>query len=229
MYKKFDRHERTKLNRSVGAFLKQLAHRYKASSVHVNFLTDNEATDLAGELVNTLQSSSSNIKEKVKSLLQRLQVNDVFLRRTSLQYHWTNSNPKNGGKPFESFEDYLRCFKSKRRINIRRERRTVLEDENIRIDAIAGKEILKYNGLVERMFEIYLSTIDKMIWGRQYLTLDFFKRLVESDFVENLVFMCARDASTGETLHAKDVFAGTISKLHHSSALCVFQSVWSLL
>jgi len=226
--KKYGRRERANLNRSVGSFLKQVARRYKFSSVHFNFLTDDEATDLAGEL-DTLKAQPrlSNVKDQVKSLLRRLQVGDDFLRRTSLQYHWTNSNPKNGGKPFESFDEYLSCFKSKRRIAIRRERRTVLEDENIRIDAIAGQDILKHDGLVERMFEIYLSTIDKMAWGRQYLTLDFFKMLSQSDFLENLVFMCARYASTGDTLQAKDVFAGTFSKLHLQYPLLpsVFESV----
>jgi predicted N-acyltransferase len=55
-----------------------------------------------------------------------------------------------------------------------------------------------------------------MVWGRQYLTLEFFKMLAQSDFLENLVFMCARHAASGEILQAKDVFAGTFSKLHPS-------------
>jgi predicted N-acyltransferase len=74
-----------------------------------------------------------------------------------------------------SFDDYLGCFKSKRRITIKRERRLVLEEEDVRIDSVMGRDILNYDGLVERMFEIYLSTVDKMIWGRQYLTLEFLR------------------------------------------------------
>jgi predicted N-acyltransferase len=194
----------------VGIFLKEIARRNKLSSVHCNFLTDTEATDLAGPLQ---AEEPESVRDKVQSLLGRLQVKDDYLRRTSLQYHWTNSNPLNDGKPFTSFDKYLECFKSKRRITIRRERRKVLDDENIRIDCIAGRDILKYPGLVERMFEIYLSTIDKMIWGRQYLTLDFFEKLAESDFVDHLVFMCARHRSSGAELRANDVFAGTFSKL----------------
>jgi hypothetical protein len=45
------------------------------------------------------------------------------------------------------------------------------------------------------------------------LNLDFFEMITQSDFVDKLVFMCARDKSTGEKLKAKDVFAGTFSKL----------------
>ncbi|CAM9140334.1 unnamed protein product [Heterosigma akashiwo] len=38
--------------------------------------------------------------------------------RTSMQYHWVNSDPNNGGEKFKSFEDYLACFPSKRRIKV---------------------------------------------------------------------------------------------------------------
>jgi predicted N-acyltransferase len=49
------------------------------------------------------------------------------------------------------------------------------------------------------------------VWGRQYLTKAFFELLAASDFVENLVFLCARPSSTGSTLRAEDVLAGTFS------------------
>jgi predicted N-acyltransferase len=105
----------------------------------------------------------------------------------------------------------LDCFKSKRRITIRRERKRVQQDEGIRVDAVMGEQILKHKGLVKRMFEIYLSTVEKMYFGRQYLTLEFFELLCESSFIKNLCFMCARLNSTGKDLKAKDVFAGTIN------------------
>jgi predicted N-acyltransferase len=144
-------------------------------------------------------------------MLEKLAYKDNYLRRTSLQYHWTNSNVNNDGKPYESFDDYLGCFKSKRRITIRREREKVQYDEGIRVEAITGKDILKYEGLVERMFEIYVSTVDKLYWGRQYLTLEFFQLVCKSDFVKNLCFMVARCKSTGDELRADHVFAGTFN------------------
>jgi predicted N-acyltransferase len=103
------------------------------------------------------------------------------------------------------------CFKSKRRITIRRERQKVQVDADIRIDAVVGKDILKCEGLVQRMFEIYRSTIDKMFWGNQYLSLDFFNLLAKSDFIDNICFMCARRRSSGEPLKASDVIAGTFN------------------
>jgi predicted N-acyltransferase len=207
------------VRRAIGDFLKQVAFANKISSVHLNFVTDEEATDLARALVkpndtnNTKQQQSgSSITKSVKAMLSQLSKNkDTYLRRTSLQYHWTNSNAKNEGKPYETFEEYLGCFKSKRRITIRRERQKVQQDEGIRVDAVTGEDILEHEGLVERMFEIYVSTVERLYWGRQYLSLEFFQLLCESDFVKNLCFMCARLKSTGAELKASDVFAGTIN------------------
>ncbi len=221
IWNSFSREEIRKLRVMVASFLQQLARGNKISSVHFNFLIDEEATDLSGELPDPTdddeQEQASLLPRKVKEMLNRLaftKTEDTFYRRTSLQYHWTNSNVNNDGRPYESFDDYLGCFKSKRRITIRRERQKVMEDEAIRIDAVVGKDILKYEGLVERMYHIYKSTVDKMVWGRQYLTLEFFEQLVNSDFVDNLCFLCARhksQLSESGTLCAKDVFAGTFN------------------
>lgn len=204
------------LNRAVAEFLKSIAVSNQLSSVHMNFLTDNEATDVGGPLEATellADGETSSIQSRVQALFKRIEIKDNYLRRTSLQYHWWNKNPENSGKPFETFEDYLGCFKSKKRINIKRERRKVFEDEKVAVTVVAGKDILKYGGLVERMFEIYLSTIDKMMWGRQYLTVEFFQKLSQSDFIDYLVFVCARkNVNHEEPLKADDVFAGTFSK-----------------
>ena len=197
------------LRRAVGQFLRQIALSNDISSVHINFLRDDEATDLTGPL-----QSNSDVGAVSNSFLDRLigkPVEDTYLRRTSLQYHWINSNSKSGGQPFSDFDDYLSCFKSKRRITIRRERFKVLNETDIKVEAIVGRQILEYDGLVERMFEIYLSTIDKMTWGRQYLTVDFFQMLSRSDFIDNLCFMCAHRGDVVDKLEAAQVFAGTFN------------------
>ena len=204
--------EMAELRLQVAKFLRQVAASNGISSIHFNFLTEQEATDLAGPL--PVAGVEVGLQNQVKELFKRLTTRndkEEYLRRTSLQYHWKNENPKNENKPYLSFDDYLGAFKSKRRITIRRERKKVLEDENIRIDAIVGKDILKYDGLLDRMFEIYVSTIDKMFWGRQYLTKEFFQLLGKSDFIDNLCFMCARRSSVGEEFRADDVFAGTFN------------------
>ena len=204
----------SRLRRMVASFLKEAVQSNNISSVHINFLTDEEATDIAGELkYTTSKARDGSLPDKLQAVMKRLKSGDKddYMRRTSLQYHWTNSNSRDEGKPYKSFDDFLACFSSKRRISIKRERRKVTEDEDIIIDAVMGKNILDHEGLVERMFDVYLSTVDKMMWGRQYLTLDFFRLLVSSEFIDNLCFLCARRRSSGECLKANDVFAGTFN------------------
>ena len=219
VYATYNRQELRQLRRAVGLFLRKIAESNNLSSVHWNFLTDDEATDLSGPL--QLETDrSTDVQSKLRSLLSKLSTKNDYLRRTSLQYHWINENPKTG-RPFADFDEYLSCFKSKRRITVKRERTKVLhEDDAIRVDAVCGRDILKYDGLVERMFEIYLSTIDKMVWGRQYLTLEFFQLLVRSDFIDNLCFMCSRRRDAGDEIRADDVFAGTFSTCFKCVAHC---------
>jgi predicted N-acyltransferase len=219
LYQHYNAAELAELRVAVGTFLKQSTKSNQLSSVHWNFVTDQEATDLSrSSLLGVGDDNNGAMKDNGKKTLLNIfgrisPTKDDYMRRTSLQYHWRNRNPNNNYEPYESFDDYLQCFKSKRRINIRRERRMVCQDADIIIQAVTGRDILQYDGLVERMFDIYLSTIDKMYYGRQYLTLDFFQKLAQTSFIDNLCFMCARYKSTGEELRAQDFFAGTFSKL----------------
>lgn len=213
----------------------------KLSSAHINFLTDDEARDIAGELMfsQSMQVEANNVgtahdastedgtlksrnkpKAVFKSVINQIAkyTRQVYIRKTTLQYHWVNKNAETNEK-YTSFNDYLSRFKSKKRIKIKRERNKVSVDQNIRVDAIVGKQILEYPGLVEKMYEIYKSTVDKMFWGNLYFTLEFFEMLVESDFVNNLVFMCARFKKEysfsvkddNDNFEANDVIAGTIN------------------
>mmetsp|Transcript_44676 Transcript_44676/g.136279 ORF Transcript_44676/g.136279 Transcript_44676/m.136279 type:complete len:508 (-) Transcript_44676:310-1833(-) len=206
--------EISELRSLTARFLKQIALSNKISSVHLNFITAEEASDISGPIPEPKETSEEDkLKGRVQSMLDQLTYKDKndYLRRTSMQYHWVNSNAKNSGKPYESFEDYLNAFKSKRRITIKRERRRVTEDAGIRVDAVVGEDILRCEGLVAKMFDIYSAQIKKMLYGRQYLTEDFFHMLTNTSFIENLCFMCARHADAGEELKAEDVFAGTVN------------------
>ncbi|MEA2624644.1 MAG: uncharacterized protein QOD06_689 [Candidatus Binatota bacterium] len=90
-----------------------------------------------------------------------------YVRRTGYQFQWSNPG-------WTTFEDYLAAFRSKRRVQIRRERRE-LDAQSIEIRAFAGDGIP--DALFGTMFELYRSTIDKYFWGRQYLNLELFDRL----------------------------------------------------
>jgi predicted N-acyltransferase len=103
-----------------------------------------------------------------------------YLERLGYQYHWYNAG-------FQTFDDYLGQLKSKRRYAVRHERAALLsQDVSIRVHA--GEEIS--DAMFGPMFKIYLSTIQKLYWGRQYLTRDFFD-LLRTTFKRHLRFVCA--------------------------------------
>ena len=104
-----------------------------------------------------------------------------FMKRVGIQYHWHNQG-------YDSFEAYLERFRSKRRNQIRRERRE-LEREGIEVEVLSGDAITQ--SLCEPMFRFYLSTIKSRYWGRQYLNRELFERLWER-FRHRMVLIVAK-------------------------------------
>ena len=116
----------------------------------------------------------------------------AWLRRTGWQYHWTNPG-------FGTFDDYLGSLRSKRRNQVRRERRALVED-GVEIIAYTGDEIP--DALFARMFELYRTTIAKLPWGQQYLEPSFFE-LARERLRPRLCFIVARQGD--------EVIAGTFN------------------
>jgi len=104
-----------------------------------------------------------------------------YLLRLGLQYHWRNAG-------YRDFEDYLGAFRSKRRNQIRRERRALAE-QGVETHVYVGSEIR--DELFEPMYRFYQSTVEQHVWGRQYLNRAFFERLAEH-FRHRLCFIVAR-------------------------------------
>jgi uncharacterized protein len=111
-----------------------------------------------------------------------------FVERLGYQYHWRNAG-------FHNFNDYLNNLKSKRRSAVRHER-AELEKQGVTIRVYAGDEIP--DSMFPPMFQLYRSTIDKLYWGRQYLTAKFFD-LMRTRFKRHL---CLVGAFQGEELVA---------------------------
>ncbi|HUI24608.1 MAG TPA: GNAT family N-acetyltransferase [Candidatus Kryptonia bacterium] len=103
-----------------------------------------------------------------------------FVERIGFQYQWRNVG-------YRSFDDYLDHFRSKRRNQIKRERRA-LDEQGVTIDVRVGDAIP--DQWFAPMFDFYKSTIDKLYWGRQYLHPEFFERL-RARFKRNLCFVVA--------------------------------------
>ena len=90
-----------------------------------------------------------------------------FFPRVGIQYHWQNRN-------FTSFDDYLNSFRSDRRNKVKRERREIAQ-RGITIRAYEGAELTQNH--VRTMFRLYKGHVDRLYYGRQYLTQNFFDEL----------------------------------------------------
>jgi predicted N-acyltransferase len=87
--------------------------------------------------------------------------------RLGLQYHWRNDG-------YASFDDFLGRFNSKRRHQIRREVRAPAE-QGLVLETRTGRDLDA--ALVDRVYDFYVSTVNKYYWGRQYLNRAFFEEL----------------------------------------------------
>lgn len=112
-----------------------------------------------------------------------------FSKRHSTQFHWHN-------KDYNSFDDFLGLMSSKKRKNIKRERRRVVES-GIRYRWLSGDELDP--NAVACMYEFYSRTI--AYYGAQsYLNKAFFGYLAES-FKQHTLFLFADyEDETGQTL-----------------------------
>jgi len=155
--------DRSETTRALGSTLRELCLNGRLSGVHINFCREHESALL------TQGSGGSGADD------------GAYLLRVGFQYHWRNAR-------YESFDDYLGQFRSKRRNQIRRERRE-LERLGIGIEVLTGDAI--GDDLVEPMFRCYLATIENRYWGRQYLNRRFFELLRER-FRHRLCLVVAR-------------------------------------
>ena len=106
-----------------------------------------------------------------------------FHTRIGLQYHWRNAG-------YRDFDDYLDAFRSKRRNQIRRERREMGE-QGVEIATLTGDEIGP--DLLEPMYAFYRTTVRAHSFGRQYLNKRVFELLIER-FRHRLVLIVASQA-----------------------------------
>jgi hypothetical protein len=105
--------------------------------------------------------------------------------RVGLQYHWQN-------RGYATFEDFLGRFNSKRRNQIRRETRAPAE-QGIDLETRSGRDLGPE--LVDAVYGFYLSTVDKHVWGRQYLSRAFFEEIC-SRLPEAVLVVLARERAS---------------------------------
>jgi hypothetical protein len=135
-----------------------------------------------------------------------------FLPRLGFQYHWANAG-------FESFDAWLASLRHKRRNQARRELRE-LEEQGVELETLSGDAIEA--PLLEPLFRIYRSTVDKNPWGRRYLNRRFFD-LLGARFRHRLCVVLARqhgelvagtlNVQKSDTLYGR--YWGTHRELRH--------------
>jgi predicted N-acyltransferase len=104
-----------------------------------------------------------------------------WLQRLGTQYHWDNNNYKN-------FDDFLAALSSRKRKQIKRERRDAAGGLTIR--ALSGPDLTPK--IWESFYQFYLSTVERK-WGGAYLTRKFFDLLGRRLPDKVVLFIAERD------------------------------------
>lgn len=101
--------------------------------------------------------------------------------RTDQQFHWQNDG-------YQTFDDFLAALSSRKRKNIRKERKQALSS-GLTIEHIRGADITEAHW--DAYFEFYLDTSERK-WGRAYLNRAFFSLLGEYLPEQVLLIMAKR-------------------------------------
>lgn len=168
-----------KLSNAV-PFTPATGKRILVSSAHKKNLAELEASMLnkAIELTEQKKLSSFHSLFLTQDQALRLKKQGCLLRH-STQFHWLN-------KDYSTFNDFLAIMSSKKRKNIKRERRRVLET-GVRYRWLSGDELDAH--AVKLMYQFYAKTIH--YYGAQsYLNKEFFSYLAEN-FNQQTLFLFA--------------------------------------
>lgn len=145
-----------------------------------------------------------------------------LLARHSTQFHWQNRN-------YQSFDHFLEQLSSKKRKNIRRERRRV-SDAGIHYRWYTHDDLT--HPIADQMFDFYLRTIH--LYGAQsYLNRAFFHYLVDNFNAQTLILLAEHDDhvvagglyfKSNDTLYGR--YWGTKHDLHSVHfETCYYQAI----
>jgi len=117
-------------------------------------------------LVRSLDVSGAHVLFPTETQAAGLARGGMMLRY-GVQFHWQN-------RGYGTFEDFLKDLPSKKRTQLRRERKE-MGAQGIAIRTYRGAELTPER--VDAMYGFYLATVDKFVWGRRYLNRAFFEEL----------------------------------------------------
>ncbi len=105
-----------------------------------------------------------------------------FLQRTDYQFHWLNQG-------YQNFEDFLSSLNSRKRKQIRKERREALAN-GVDVAILTGGDIKERHW--DAFYRFYLST-GRSKWGQPYLNREFFSLIGAAMADKIALVMCSRD------------------------------------
>ena len=105
-----------------------------------------------------------------------------FLQRTHNQFHWENDS-------YSNFDGFLQALSSKKRKNIKRERRGALAT-GIEIQRLTGADLTEEHW--DAFYQFYVDTGNRK-WGTPYLKREFFSIIGETMAKDTLLIMCKRE------------------------------------
>ncbi len=135
-----------------------------------------------------LELSSAHVLFPRQAELERWG-NHGFAVRNGIQYHWANAG-------YACFDDFLARYNSKRRNQVRRERKE-LDAQGLELKVYSGSDVTE--GVLDTMYKFYCGTVDKYHWGRQYLNREFFQEL-GARMQDSLFIVFAHERASGEAV-----------------------------
>ena len=133
------------------------------------------------QYLDRLQLSSAHINFLPEEDIAALAAQGWMIR-SSIQFHWKNDG-------YRDFDDFLAALSSRKRKNIRKERRMVAH-AGVRLLRLTGDGITAAH--IDDFYRFYLSTIDRK-WGGAYLTREVFHHLHTSMADRILLVMAEYD------------------------------------
>jgi predicted N-acyltransferase len=103
-----------------------------------------------------------------------------FLQRSGQQFHWENQG-------YQSFDDFLTALNSRKRKQIRRERRDALAT-GLEIETLTGSDLETRHW--DAFYRFYMAMTERK-WGGGYLTREFFE-LLHQRLADRVVLVLAR-------------------------------------
>lgn len=141
-----------------------------------------------GELCERARLSSAHVLFPTANEAEKLAELGLH-HRHGVQYHWRNPG-------YADFDAFLARFDSKRRHQIRRERRE-LSERGVVLEVLNGDTLSPADA--DFIFDFYGVTIDKFPWGRRYLNREFFEEVL-STMPEALHVVVAKERASGKRL-----------------------------